>query len=171
MISGVGHETDFTLSDFAADLRAPTPTAAAELATQTTVAELRQKTGSAAVQLGNLVMELLGRYREDTASAIRALHYYSPARRIQSDRQRLDDLARRVPTAQSHLLALLTSDLDGWHQRLLALNPIEVLKRGYAIVTRRSDGTLIRRVVQARGGIHVRLADGGFEAEVTERRA
>jgi len=168
VISGVGHETDFTLCDFAADLRAPTPTAAAELATQTTVSDLREQAKAVALQLADLTLWLLGRNREEITAAAGELRYYSPGRRIQSDRQRLDELGRRVQSAQSHRLALQGSELDGWRQRLLALNPLEVLNRGYAVVTRQSDGAVIRKVDQARGGIHVRVSDGGFNAEVVD---
>jgi len=171
VISGVGHETDFTLSDFAADLRAPTPTAAAELATQTTGADLLEKTKSAALQLGNLLLELVRLRREELTSSASELRYYSPARRIQSDRQRLDEFGRRVQSAQSHRLALQFSELEGWRKRLLTLSPLEVLGRGYAVVTRRSDGVVIRKVQQARGGISVRVSDGEFDAEIPSRRA
>ena len=166
VVCGVGHETDFTLSDFAADLRAPTPTAAAELATQVTVLELRERTKTAAVNLEAAILGLLRQAREEIAGVTSDLRYFSPARRIQSDRQRLDELGHRVHSTQSHLLALHTSILGGWRQRLAALNPLEVLNRGYAIVTLRSSGAVVRRVEQARGGISVRVSDGSFDAEV-----
>jgi exodeoxyribonuclease VII large subunit len=171
VICGVGHETDFTLSDFAADLRAPTPTAAAELATQTTAADLRQKVQALALELGTSLLGTLDHRREETTAAAGALRYFSPTRRIQSDRQRLDEFGRRVHAAQSHRLALLTSDLDGWRKRLAALSPQEVLNRGYAVVTRRSDGALVRMVGQAHDGIHVRVSDGSFDAEVVDQRS
>jgi exodeoxyribonuclease VII large subunit len=168
LISGVGHETDFTLSDFAADLRAPTPTAAAELATQITVSELRERARTGAIQAENAILGLITRHRDAISAAINELRYYSPGRRLQTDRQRLDEFGRRLHSAQVHRLALQTSALDGWRKRLLALSPREVMNRGYAVVTRRSDGAVIRRVQQARGGIHVRVSDGGFDAEVAD---
>ena len=60
------------------------------------------------------------------------------------------------------------SELDGWRNRLLALSPLQVLNRGYAVVTERENGAIIRSVKQARGGIHVRVSDGGFDAEVSK---
>jgi len=171
LICGVGHETDFTLSDFAADLRAPTPTAAAELATPVTVSELRERTVSASLEMQRSTLAVLSAWREETTSETNELRYYSPARRIQSDRQMLDDHARRVLTAQSHLLTLSMSQLEGWRRRLLALSPQQVLNRGYAIVTRQDDGSLIRTVKQANGGIRVRVSDGSFEADVPRKRA
>jgi exodeoxyribonuclease VII large subunit len=167
----VGHETDFTLSDFAADLRAPTPTAAAELSTPVTVGEFRERTVSASIQLRRLILDALRTRRDGTASVANEMRYYSPARRIQSDRQRLDDYGRRVIAAQAHLVNLSISELEGWHRRLLALSPQEVLNRGYAIVTRRDDGALVRLVKQASGGIRVRVSDGSFDADVASGRA
>lgn len=169
VISGIGHETDFTLSDFAADLRAPTPTAAAELATQITCSNLLEQIRNAAVRLNDLTLGLLGSDREELTATAGALRYISPGRRIQSDRQQLDDLGRRIQSAQSHWLALQRSELDGWRRRALALSPHEMLSRGYAVVNRRSDGMLVRKVNQAHGGINVRVSDGSFDAEVTDR--
>jgi exodeoxyribonuclease VII large subunit len=171
LICGVGHETDFTLSDFAADLRAPTPTAAAELSTPVTVEEFRERALSASIQLQRLALEALGARREHTTSAANELRYYSPARRIQSDRQRLDDYGRRVLAAQAHFVTLSISELEGWRRRLLGLSPQQVLNRGYAIVTRQRDGAVIRKVKQASGGIRVRVSDGSFDADVSDGRA
>jgi exodeoxyribonuclease VII large subunit len=171
LICGVGHETDFTLSDFAADVRAPTPTAAAELSTPVTVGEFRERGVSASIQLQRLILDALRARREDTASVANEMRYRSPARRIQSDRQRLDDHGRRVVSAQAHLVNLSIRELEGWHRRLLALSPQEVLSRGYAIVTRRDDGGPIREVKQASGGIRVRVSDGSFDADVVSGSA
>ena len=92
VICGVGHETDFTLSDFAADLRAPTPTAAAELATQLTVFDLSAQVASLQSQITNHTLSLITDQQSHLASLRAALRYASPDRRIQSERQRLDEL-------------------------------------------------------------------------------
>jgi exodeoxyribonuclease VII large subunit len=167
VICGVGHETDFTLSDFAADLRAPTPTAAAELATQVGMSDLLQGTKNAATQLRVLTERQVHACQEQIVDASAQLRYFSPARRIREDRQRLDELARRSRSAPVNHLRLWSSALEGFRLRLVSLSPTEVLKRGFAIVTRRSDARLVRTVAQARGGIHVRVSDGGFDAEVS----
>ncbi|HEY5984026.1 MAG TPA: exodeoxyribonuclease VII large subunit [Anaerolineales bacterium] len=166
VVCGVGHETDFTLSDFAADLRAPTPTAAAELATQVSVYDLRERLRTAAAQLGDLVTGSLEQGRDELETAVKELRHYSPVRRIQSERQGMDDVSRRLRFAIGQGLALQGSEMAGWHQRLAALSPLEVLARGYAVVTRKSDGVVIRKVIQATGAIHVRVSDGGFDAKV-----
>src|SRR5574340_2519 len=165
-ICGVGHETDFTLSDFAADLRAPTPTAAAELATAVTNADLLENLRMTGIQISQTCLDQLKARAERIAEAASELRYRSPERRLQIERQRLDEFSRRLKTAAVHGLAITTSELDGWHKRLLTLSPLQVLNRGYAVVTHRPDGTIIRSVRQAQGGIRVRLADGSFDAEV-----
>jgi exodeoxyribonuclease VII large subunit len=166
VISGVGHETDFTLADFVADLRAPTPTAAAELGTPVTRAELGQSIELARKRLGGTMLRMILARRSEIESVAGELRYQSPARRIQSDRQLLDEIGRRMLAAQLHRLALQVKDLNGWRSRLQTLSPLEVLKRGYAVVTRQSDGVVVRQVAQARGEIRVHVSDGDFDAEV-----
>ena len=166
VICGVGHETDFTLCDFAADLRAPTPTAAAELATPVTVSTLQESLRTLERQLAELMLEQLDQRRDALSIASTGLHFYSPLRRIQSDRQRLDDLTRRAEAALVHSMALRASSLDGIRQRLNALNPTQILARGYALVRRSQDGAAVSKVEQARGAIVVRVSDGEFEADV-----
>jgi exodeoxyribonuclease VII large subunit len=168
IISGVGHETDFTLSDFAADLRAPTPTAAAELATPFTSADLLGRLRLIQATLAKAGISYLNLSRNRLNEAAGELRYRSPERRIQIDRQRLDDFGRRLRAAEIHRLAMQFGELDGWHKRLQALSPLHVLSRGYALVTSRTDGRIIRSVRQAKGAIHVRVSDGGFDAEVTK---
>ncbi len=170
VICGVGHETDFTLSDFAADLRAPTPTAAAELATQTTAFDLSQTLQSISGNLSSFLFDFLDDRKSEIGSLSSSLKFFSPARRIQSDRQRLDELSHRVEAGEAHRLALEASQLAGLGKRLETLNPLQVLARGYAVVTRRRDGLLIRKVAQAKDGVRVRVSDGEFDAEVVDRK-
>jgi len=170
LISGVGHETDFTLCDFAADLRAPTPTAAAELATPITIADLSAYLQGMQTRLAASTLSLLAVHRNGLEASTARLRFVSPLRRIQTDRQRLDDFARRGLSALRHHLALETSQLRGLDRRLEALNPLAVLGRGYAVVTRQEDGKLISRVEQAKAGdeIRVRVSDGMFDGVVSK---
>jgi exodeoxyribonuclease VII large subunit len=96
------------------------------------------------------------------------LRFFSPSRRIQSERQRLDDVSHRVGVAQVHRLALEGNQIEGFRKRLEALNPLQVLERGYAVVTRRADGKLISKIkqVKSKDEIHVRVSDGSFDATV-----
>ncbi len=169
IISGVGHETDFTLTDFAADLRAPTPTAAAELATPISVVDLRATLESARAQIETTTQGLIGDHRNELLAAMQDLRFRSPLRRIETGRQLIDDLARRVSAAPAHMLALAGSQLHGLDSRLAALSPLQVLTRGYAVVTRQADGRLVRTVSDARDGLRVRVSDGEFAARVVDQ--
>ena len=168
VISGVGHETDFTLCDFAADLRAPTPTAAAELATPITIGDLLAYLQGMGTRLATSTLSLLTAQRNGLEASASRLRFVSPLRRIQTDRQRLDDYARRGLSALKHRMVLDKSRLQGFERRLEALNPLAVLGRGYAVVTRQADGKLISQVGQAKAGdgIQVRVSDGAFDAIV-----
>lgn len=144
VICGVGHETDFTLADFAADLRAPTPTAAAELATPN-LADLEAALFALTQQLAR----------------------YSPASMLQRERQRLDEVILRGGRALRQQALLLRSGLGGLQAGLAALNPHAVLERGYAVVSK-ADGATVSRVNQVTPGeaLQVRLSDGRFGARV-----
>lgn len=166
VICGVGHETDFTLCDFAADLRAPTPTAAAELATQTTLDDLRDDLSAQEARLVSLTLGLLTDQQAWISSLSARLRYVSPERQIQSAAQRVDDLSRRALSALTHRIQLQASRVEGMSNRLQALNPASILSRGYAIVTRQADGRVVGRVADAQGTLKVRVSDGEFEASV-----
>ncbi len=169
VICGVGHETDFTLCDFAADLRAPTPTAAAELATQMTIQDLQGVISNFHSRLSSLTLNLLAEQKAFVAALISRLKYVSPERRIQSEYQHLDELSRRAFTALTHCIQLQVSNVNGMSKRLLSLNPEGILFRGYAIITRKDDGVVVSKVSQAHGGIKVRVSDGEFEAIVNHK--
>jgi len=166
VISGVGHETDFTIADFAADLRAPTPTAAAELATPDQV-ELRsgllEFLGSLAHAMGIVAQDR----RWSLEELSRRLDRSSPEGRLRTDRQRLDELVRRGGMVVSHRVQLQRARLSGMQQQLVALSPQGVLGRGYAVVSKK-EGGVVRRVkdVDAGDALNIRVSDGEFGAEV-----
>jgi|WetSurMetagenome_2_1015567.scaffolds.fasta_scaffold106691_1 exodeoxyribonuclease VII large subunit len=168
IICGVGHETDFTLSDFAADQRAPTPTAAAELATQITLLDLLGQLENLRSRLAAETMSLVADQQNILSSLTAALRYASPERRILSERQRVDELARRAHSSLLHQLQLQSTHVRGMQKRLAALNPLAVLARGYAVVTRNVDGRVVSRVEQASPGqqIQIRVSDGQVDAEI-----
>jgi exodeoxyribonuclease VII large subunit len=167
VISGVGHETDFTIADFVADLRAPTPTAAAELATPDR-ADLMAALNE---QYPRLIRATMGQvatqryYLNELQSLLRS---HTPLTRILNDRQRLDELIHRTERALGGQMQLQGSQLSGLHHRLEALNPLAILKRGYAMVSS-PDGGIVRSVEQVQDGdeINIRVSDGDFAAKVT----
>jgi exodeoxyribonuclease VII large subunit len=163
VISGVGHETDFTLCDFAADLRAPTPTAAAELATQITIIDLRANLSHLQSRLQAAASDILADQRSTLSSLLSQLRFVSPARRILSERQRVDELTRRVHSSLYHHIRLQAAHIQGMRRRLEALNPNAVLRRGFAVVTRKQDRQVVSRVALASDEMVVRVSDGEFE--------
>ncbi|HNA55915.1 MAG TPA: exodeoxyribonuclease VII large subunit [Anaerolineales bacterium] len=163
VICGVGHETDFTLCDFAADLRAPTPTAAAELATQTTLDDLHFQLSTISTRLTDLTSNLLAEQKAGLSVLAGRLKYTSPERRIQSEYQHLDELSRRAWSAIDHRIQLQASLVDGMSKRLQSLNPMGVLARGYAIITRKVDGRVVGKVADADSEMKVRVSDGEFD--------
>jgi exodeoxyribonuclease VII large subunit len=166
VITGIGHETDFTIADFAADLRAPTPTAAAEIATPDQV-DLRLALHEASQRLDRSMMSALTIQDRQLASLRHLLNMSTPLSRIRRDRQRLDELSRRAQVSLVHSLRIRTARLAGMEQRMAALNPQAILQRGYALVTR-ADGRLVRSVQQAIPGeaLRVRVSDGNFPVRV-----
>jgi exodeoxyribonuclease VII large subunit len=169
VITGVGHETDFTLADFASDLRAPTPTAAAELATPITLLDLRADLLEIDRILTNNVMAALQQRKDAITWSGNQLKMYSPLRRLQSERQRLDEMVRRGDAAQVHRLQLAGEKLNGLENQLLALNPHAVLGRGYAVVTNNKKVVSSVSQVKEADQLQVRVKDGEFGARVTGR--
>lgn len=172
VVSGVGHETDFTLVDFASDLRAPTPTAAAELATPYTVADLAAATQNYQDRLTNAIARQIVDERRMTQTLSDRLRFHSPARRLQDESQRLDDLSARSSRALEHRLQMERAHTLSISRHLESLSPLAVLQRGYAVVTHHQTGHLIHNAQQAQGGslLRVRLAQGELDVTVTESR-
>lgn len=168
VISGVGHETDFTIADFAADLRAPTPTAAAELATPHQD-DLRTAIKQSILHLEQVMVSYQTSRRLCLNRLENRLIRVSPLARVRSDRQRLDDLSRRLTLALQHLILLEKARLDGSHQRLLALNPQTILRRGYTILTH-PGGQSVYSVHQVQPGdtLEARLSDGWLQVQVLQ---
>ena len=169
VISGVGHETDFTIADFVADLRAPTPTGAAELATPITKEELRAALQGAEAQL----TELIDRQLEDLKQALQLaqseLHHTSPRLRILNNIQRLDELQGRLERAIQQQLQRKQNNLANASDRLASLNPQAVLKRGYAIITDQATGQIISHTRQAVPWqpVWLQVQDGSIPAQIT----
>jgi exodeoxyribonuclease VII large subunit len=165
VVTGVGHETDFTLVDFAADLRAPTPSAAAELVSPDRE-ELLQNLFQHRHRLIRRMDDLLHQTRELYRSTENRLRAVSPLHRLQNIRQQMDDLLRRAEASYRTRLSLRRADLGGLARALEGISPVRVLQRGYALVWRDADGRLVRSVRHAPTGtpIRVQVADGTIRA-------
>lgn len=168
-ISGVGHETDFTLADFAADLRAPTPSAAAELATPDR-AELGAGLRGLAGRLADALNSRLREQRWALAGRAAVLRGLSPRAQLSNSRQRLDDLLARTLTAAQHRLQMERQREEGLARQLESLSPLAVLQRGFAVVTRAGTAEVIRSAAAVSPGdrLDVRVSEGKFGVEVVE---
>ncbi len=163
VVSGVGHEVDFTLADFAADVRAPTPSAAAEMITPDIV-ELRQSMDVLSAELDKAMQARIDTARADLETLRRALRMLSPISQLTRSRQQIGELRARLDTALAGRLRLWRAQLDGLYGRLRAVGPAATLARGYAIVRRDRDGALVHSVgdVAAGEALTVQVADGAF---------
>lgn len=156
IVTGVGHETDFTIVDFVADLRAPTPTAAAT-AVVPDVSILRQEIAIRGKTLESLVRGRLARLREQLEQEKRLFTRYHPRRILMEERQRLDDLTSRGTVAIQRTLGLWRMRLESLRARLGILDPRAALIRGFAMVEDASSGRLITRAEEAWGGQEIRI--------------
>ena len=168
VISAVGHETDWTIADMVADLRAPTPSAAAEIAVPEWTA-IEQRIEEYAYRLKLKMEERLLFYRQMAARYQMQLKYVSPMNRMNDYRQRLMHMEEDMQYILKDRLKEERHRLAVYCERLSGLSPLRQLERGYAMVSD-SDGKSINSVHHVNSGdrIHVRLMDGMIDAVVSE---
>lgn len=169
VVSAVGHEIDFSISDFVADLRAPTPSAAAELAVPA-AHEVRRRLADAAHRLHLHLRGLVQTYRERMRRVQSSYGIRQPLDIVRQRGQWLDDLSRRLAAAMKNHLAFWQRDLRSLHDRLQALSHENVLRRGFSLVFRQRDGCLIRNAgdLQRAERVAMQFAIGGATASVEE---
>ncbi len=170
IISGVGHEVDFTITDFVADLRAPTPSAAAELAVPD-LEEIRPLFVGIQTKLSNDMRARIEQARWQVQALTRNLEHLSPRSHVDNSRQRIDTLVNRLDRAILRQLEHAGNRLALLETGLTAVSPLATLARGYAIV-RDENGRVVRSVqeVAVDDAISIQLADGELEATVKEKR-
>jgi exodeoxyribonuclease VII large subunit len=167
VISGVGHETDFTLADFAADVRAPTPTGAAVLAVPD-IADIRTELSAAGGSLEAALADVILARRMQLEPLRITLQHLSPGRQLDNDRQRLDELGERQGRAWNGYFERCRAQQEAVALHLEALNPLAVLRRGFAVVTT-AGGSLVTRAAGVQPGdeLRLRLQDGALATRVT----
>ena len=168
VISGVGHESDVTIIDFVADLRAPTPSAAAELVAPE-IDGLRGAVEDIHERMGEALREQLREFGGNLADLRRRLETHAPLGKINRDRQSLDELLRRASAQIGHSVSLRRARLQGLDKQLGALSPQATLERGYAVVRRASDGVVVTSPTQLRLGeaLDITVSGGTFGASST----
>ena len=171
VIVGVGHETDFTISDFVADVRAPTPSAAAELAVPD-VAEMTSAIGGLIGALDGSIRSLL-RFKKISIEVLsQSLRHLSPKTELDQLRQKNDWLTSRLDRSMEFYLERLSSRCKAAVDRLSTVDPTATLARGYAIVWDKNN-----RIVQSKDSVQagdpllVRVQDGDFGATVNNGKA
>ncbi len=200
IVTGIGHETDVTIADFVADLRAPTPTAAAQFAVPDRRVWL-QRLALLARRFSAAMLRKLNDVADQVASRQERLQRAHPGARLAQHAQRLDELelrlrraleahlrttgselaarAVRAGTATERLRTAWTRSISAAQARvelaaraLQAVSPLATLQRGFAILARAEDGTIVRHSAQLSVGeqLEARLADGVITARVTGRR-
>lgn len=160
IISGIGHETDFTLSDFAADLRAPTPTGAAVAATPD-IREIKAVLGDATIRMNSAVQGVIQTEQFNTHQLTARLGRASPMRSIQNEKQRVDERYDRCIRACRQIVQLRKNSLESCLGHFHSLSPDTVLKRGYALILDH-DSTMIKTIKDVSPGMamRVQLSDG-----------
>lgn len=168
VISAVGHETDTTIIDYVSDLRAPTPSAAAELAV-TAASDIDQEILNGQERLYRQMDRVLRRKKQQAEQMEMRLRYLSPANRIREKRtysiqleERLENRMQMILWDRRHTLAL-------YIERMKAVSPLEKLNSGYSYVEA-ADGKNIRSVTQVREGdsLRIRVSDGMIDAKVEQ---
>ena len=167
VVTGVGHETDFTIADFVADYRAPTPSAAAAAVVPDRT-EVRNQLAGAVLAMGANLRERVTRRRQDLDAQRRRHVRIHPVRMLDQRRQSLDDRVRRLDAVMANLLRYQRSRSDGARRRLEAMNPQSVLNRGYSIVTNQRGAVVIGPdQVMAGESLDVRSHGGSYGVTVT----
>ena len=171
VISGVGHETDFTIADLVADYRASTPTAAAAAAVPD-MNEWRERLLAFEEELTESVETYLIDQRELLARNWRDLQRLNPQYQLERLQQRLDDTSALLQARMEHILSLDVERLKGIALRLHSLSPLLTIARGFAVVRRDSDLSLVTKTQQVNIGdeLTIQVTDGQIHAQVNEQK-
>lgn len=167
IISGVGHETDFTICDFVADLRAPTPSAAAELA----VPDIREEVNYI-LSLSNSLDYCINTFIKDKEHRINTLKnsqvLKTPEKIIENCSLYLDVLQARINDSYKDILNEYSTKFYSQCSKLDSLSPLKVLARGYSIVKKDNDVVLSSNALSVGDNISIRFTDNEVSAKITE---
>ncbi len=149
VISAVGHETDYTIADFVSDVRAPTPSVAAEIVVKSKES-LQESIRSFESRLFRSIRHALDLLRSVVREQIRIL--VDPRRRLEQDTLRIDELVHRMSLELRHQLRRDRTRLSGMAEALEHLNPLGILSRGYSITKKLADGRILKSGRDAKPG-------------------
>lgn len=165
VVSAIGHETDITIADLVADVRAATPSVAAEMVVPDGIA-LRQELAELAERSHRALAYQLEHRHGEVANLMRRLEAGLPD--VETWRRRVDDLARSAHASLANRLRMVKTQVDGEAHRLRALDPIATLQRGFAVVQRAGAGEVVTSTTQVADGdpLTITVADGIVPATV-----
>jgi exodeoxyribonuclease VII large subunit len=168
IVSAVGHETDFTIADFVADLRAPTPSAAAEIVTQNHHRLIEDMEGLR-LRLKNAIIHWIEVKRLNIRQLATSHILHTPLERLRNFQQTLDEISERMVLHCRILIQETQRRMEIVRAKLNALNPEAVLERGYSIVMKPPGMEIVRKADEAKEGetLEVRLFKGRLEVNVT----
>jgi exodeoxyribonuclease VII large subunit len=168
VISAIGHESDTTLSDLVADMRAPTPSVAAEIAVPS-IQELYSTITTTRRSLSTIMEKEIKYIREQIKRSARRLIYQTP--NIDMLRQQVDEIITRNKRTAIGIIQIQQEKLKGAESHLAALDPTSILKRGYAIVTKSIDNKVIKKTDDAnvQDHIEIHLSDGILQGIITKK--
>ena len=167
VVSAIGHEVDYTIADFVADMRAPTPSAAAELIVQERNAIIEVLRNNAYTMQENLTT-MLKNHKESIRHLLRSYTFNKPLDLLRQMNQRIDEIHRTLGVSMEHIHALTASRMNALQQRIEALNPELVLKRGYAMVYRDTNIISSSSSLHLQDEIRVRFRDGEKKSVIIE---
>ena len=165
VVSAIGHDRDYTIADYVADARAPTPSAAAELVVPDGQA-LMQDIRAYSESVSRSMARHISTRKDDVDNLGRRIMSRAPD--VDTMRRRVDDLAKGASTALSHSVYLWKERVNGLEMRFQALNPQAILRRGYAIVQKELDGQVVSSKGQVSAGevLKTTVVDGSFPVTV-----
>jgi len=163
VISAVGHEVDFTISDFVADFRAPTPSAAAELLIPEKE-KLISKLETIYIRMTNSFLHKVNMLKQQLGRLKESYVLRQPMNLVLQMKQRLDDLAHTLVVGMDHIIKLNKEELKTVVGKLEALSPLAVLSRGYSITFKLPDAKIVRAIKALRPGdkVKTKLSRGEF---------
>ncbi len=168
VVSAVGHETDTTISDFVADHRAPTPSAAAELVVPDQL-ELKRWFNQVEQSLESTVVRTIERYAQRLDSIAGSYALKKPELMIEQSIQKLDQMEDRSIRSMAEAISRYSARLDNLYTSVESLNPLRLLENGYAVISG-SDGEVIRSIDQVSDGtvLQMRVQDGEVTSVASE---
>ena len=167
IISAVGHETDYTISDFTADMRAPTPSAAAELAVPNRI-EIRRHVESLSTRMENAATHMIAEHSSHIDYLQRQIEPERLNDFLRQNRQRIDEITSRMEYSIKTILNMKRSPLKIYAGRLDAISPLKTIERGYSITLKQKDRNIVGSISDVRKGdeLEIIVKDGTIECSV-----